>query len=237
MSDAVRVAALLLQAAVAVTLIESVRRRNASAAVNALVALCVALLPAILASVLRGTVAWSGGFGQVLPLWLAAAGFLHSLGMLGLYESTWWWDHVTHVVSAALVAALVYASLVVVTRSGSGSALPPGSVAGATVGFTLAAGVFWELSELVARDVAERLDVEPVLVYYGRRDTALDIVFDAVGAAVVVLVDLRVFVPVVGQFPDATRTAVLASSAVVVAGTVLMALSLGLAGDTGRQRE
>lgn len=112
-----------------------------------------------------------------------------------MYESTWWWDHLTHTVSGVLVAALIYAGLVV-TRPTTGS----GSVAAATVLFTFAVGVSWELLELVAREVGERYDIEPVLVHYGWRDTAFDLGFDLVGALLVVLLDLRIFVPVVDQF-------------------------------------
>jgi len=70
-----------------------------------------------------------------------------------------------------------------------------GGLAVLTVVLTLAAGVFWELIELIARDVGRRYDVEPVLVHYGRRDTTLDLVFDVVGALLVVGFDVRVFVP------------------------------------------
>lgn len=199
MSEPAQVVALLLQVALGATLVEGVRRRNVAVAVNALVALCVALLPVFVEVAPQFVLARNVAFGPELPLWLAAAGFLHSLGMLGLYESTWWWDHLTHTVSAALVAALIYAGLVV-TRPTTGAGLSPGGIAAATVLFTFAVGVSWELLELVAREVGERYDVEPVLVHYGWRDTAFDLGFDLVGALLVVLLDLRIFVPVVEQF-------------------------------------
>lgn len=222
MTDLVHLGTLLLQGAIVVTLLEGVRGRDVAAVVNALVALGAALLPAILEITL------GVGVGPELPLWLAAAGFLHALGMLGPYDSIWWWDHLTHAISAALVAALVYAGLIVVARQSGGFVPLPGGIGGLTVLFTFVAGVFWELIELVARDVGDRLDVEPVLVHYGWRDTALDLVFDLGGALGVVLLDLRLFVPLADRFPDTTRTLLTGSTGVFLVGSVLLALVVGL---------
>ena len=228
MTELLDAAVLALRVAVVGTLVEALRQRNASAAVNALFVLVVAFLPPIAALASGGAV----DVDPVVALWLAAAGFLHSLGMLGLYErdTTWWWDHLTHTVSAALLAALLYAGLLVGVAGAPEVALSTEAVAGLTILFTLAMGVFWELVELVAREVGERFDVEPVLVHYGRRDTALDLLFDVVGAVLVVGLDLRLFVPLVEQFPDVTRLLVLWGGGIVVVGSVLMALGVGLGG-------
>lgn len=224
MTGPVDVALLSLQVAILATLAESLRRRNVAAALNALVALVAALLPAAVEALLPHV-----AFPPELPLWVALAGFLHALGMLGLYESTWWWDHLTHTVSAALVAALLYAGVLVAGRVGfAASRLAAAAV---TLAFTFAVGVFWELVELVARDVAERYDVDPVLVHYGWRDTAYDLAFDVVGAVLVVALDLRVFVPLARAFPRATRWLVLGGGGVVVVGSLLMALGIGLDHD------
>ena len=222
-------AVVALQVAIVGTLVEALRQRNYSAAVNAVVVLVVAVLPAIVEFASAGGVTVRPG----VSLWVALAGFLHSLGMLGLYEheTTWWWDHLTHTVSAALAAALLYAGLLVGVARSPGITLSSPAVAGLTVGFTLTAGVFWELVELVARDVGKRFDVEPVLVHYGRRDSVLDLVFDVVGAVLVVALDLRVFVPLAEQFPAATRQLVLWSGGIVVVGSVLIAVGLVLTDD------
>ncbi|MFD1568126.1 hypothetical protein ACFSAU_11535, partial [Halolamina litorea] len=144
-----------------------------------------------------GVVGAEGDGFLVATFWVAVAGFLHSLGMLGRYESVWWWDHLTHTLSAALLAALLYASLLVVA---------PGVAVVGTVVVTLTLGVVWEIGELLAREVASRYDIEPVLVHYGRRDTALDLVFDAVGTVLVVALDLRLFVPIVEAIVRSTGT-------------------------------
>lgn len=203
----------LLQAAIVLTIFESVRRGNAAATVNGVVSFGAAVFPAVVEGVLVPGVE----LPTALSLWVATAGFLHVLGMLGLYESAWWWDHLTHTLSAGLVAALLYAGLLVVAE---GHPLIPV----ATVGLTFAIGIFWELIELVARDVGERLDVEPVLVYYGVYDTLFDLLFDLVGALVIVALDVRVFVPITEAFPQAVEDLLVATGLVVLVGSVAMGL-------------
>jgi hypothetical protein len=123
-----------------------------------------------------------------------------------------------------LIAALVYAALIV---AADGTA-PTTTTAVLTVAYTFAIGVFWELIELVARAVGERYDIEPVLVHYGWRDTALDLVFDVLGAVVVVVADVRLFVKLAEDFPQITQSALTWTGGVVTVGSVLMALSLGV---------
>ena len=229
MSDLTAVAVPSLQAGVFALFLVAVRRRDVAAAVNAAVALALALLPALVELALSGTGSPGVRFGPALPLWLSVAGFLHSLGMLGLYDSVRWWDHLTHTVSAALVATLCYGVVVTLPES-AGVTEAAGPV---TVAFTFAVGVFWELVELVARDVGERFEVEPVLVHYGWRDTAADLGFDVVGALLVVGADLRLFVPLAEPFPDASRAALVGTGWVVVAGSVAMASWLFVSDATG----
>jgi len=223
-------APVLLQSAVFFLFVVAVRRENVAAAINALGAFVLALLPLVVDMALGQGVS----FGPILPAWLASAGFLHSLGMLGRYESTWWWDHLTHTVSAALVAALLYAGVIVTLPDVAGTGTPSGIVAAVTVVSTLAIGVFWELIELVAREAGERFDIEPVLVHYGWRDTAADLGFDVVGALLVVGADLRVFVPLTERFPDVTEVVLFGAGWTVLVGSALMALLVGLGSSVRR---
>lgn len=204
------------------------RRQDFATVANAVGSVVVAVFP-VAVEVVGPTVVGGGvTIGRALPLWIAAAGFVHSVGMLGPYDSIWWWDTLTHAVSGALVAALAYAGFVVLARHATVAALPPGSVAALTVSFILVAGVFWELIELVARDVGKRLDVEPVLVHYGVRDTAIDLLVDVLAAVAVVLVDLRVFVPIAEQSPDLTAWLVAGSGAILLVGSVALGLCVDL---------
>jgi hypothetical protein len=215
-----------LTAGIFAILFVGVQRRDIATAVNAGVSIVVVVLPLALGFGLLSPSGQPVDIDPALPLWIAAAGFLHSLGMVGLYERIWWWDHLTHTLSAAFVAAVIYASFVVVPRSSvlNFSAAATGMV---TVLFTFWVGVFWELVELIARELGERLDIEPLLVHYGWRDTAYDLVFDIVGAMLVVLVDFRLFVPIARQSPATTETFLLGSLGVTTIGSLLMALGIG----------
>lgn len=201
----------------------AVYRGNVAAATNAGGSMVLALLSMGVAA----GVGWPdspAGFDPGLPLWVTAAGLLHSVGMLGWYESVWWWDHLTHTVSAALVAAALYAGLLVTAGETAAFDLSPPAVAAVTVTGTLVVGVFWELVELVARVVGDRYEIDPVLVVYGRRDTALDIVFDLVGAAVVLGLDVRVFVPLADRSPELTRTVLGWAGVLVVVGSLVLSV-------------
>ena len=225
MTGFVAAAALVLVGAVVATLVEGVRRGDTSATVNAAASLGAALLPIGL-GIVEG---WPGPTASVVPeltAWVALAGFLHSLGMLGLYESVGWWDHLTHFVSGALVAALVYAGFLVLGQDGTGFEPSRETAATLTVLFSMAVGVCWELVELVARDVGERFDVDPVLVHYGWRDTAFDLAFDFVGALAVVVLDVRLFVALADRSAGTTRTALVAGGATLVLGSAAMAASV-----------
>lgn len=211
------VALVSFQVGILVILLEALRRRDAAAATNALVSFAVTLLPAAVEYVAEAGFDGSIAFGTDLPLWIAVAGFLHAIGMLGPYDSVWWWDHLTHLVSAALVAALVYAGLL---------ALIPGfgswRIGLLTIGVTFVVGVLWELLEILARRVGIRYDVEPVLVHYGWRDTAFDLVFDVLGALLVVLFDLRLFVPVADRSLEPRGVTVIGASALVFAVAIVV---------------
>jgi hypothetical protein len=50
----------------------------------------------------------------------------------------------------------------------------------------LGLGVLWEVVEYLAHGLSRRIGIEPVLVSYGRLDTVLDLLFDLLGALVVV---------------------------------------------------
>ena len=218
-----------LQVLLGLTLVEAVRRRDVSASVNALVALLAALLPFGIELAASVVSAPSFRTGSVLPFWIAAAGLVHAIGMLGRYETTWWWDHLAHGISAGLLTALVYAGLLVLSTGPGPYPATAWVVRSGTVGFVMVAGIAWELLELAARAVADRYGIEPVLVHYGRRDTALDLVFDFVGAVLVVGLDLRVFVPLAAFDRGVTETLLTWALGLVVGGTVLFGAVIAVA--------
>ncbi|MFC7232569.1 hypothetical protein ACFQMM_16435 [Saliphagus sp. GCM10025308] len=219
------VALVSFQVGILAILLEALHRRDAAAATNALVSFAVTLLPAAVEYVAEAGFGASIAFGTDLPFWIAVAGFLHAVGMLGPYDSVWWWDHLTHLVSAALVAALVYAGFLVLTP-----ALGWWQIGLLTICVTFVVGVLWELLEIIARRAGIRYDVEPVLVHYGWRDTAFDLVFDVLGALLVVLFDLRLFVPVADRSLEPRGVTVIGTSVLVFAVALVV---LGLDARSG----
>lgn len=212
----------LLRVGLLAFLVFGVRRRNASIAANALVALAATSLPALVEYALFAVRGAAVSIDGLVAFWIATAGFLHMLGMSGLYENetTWWWDHVTHVVSAGVIAAAFYGAVRGVALASPGFQPSDAAVGGLTVVFTIAVGVVWELIELAVHRYSRELGVEAVLIPYGRRDTALDLVFDGVGAIAVVWLDVQVLVPVVVEVPRLSRWLLVATGVYVLVGAV-----------------
>lgn len=160
-----------IRAGIVAVFVVGLRRRNPGAVVNALVAFAMTFVPDF--------VERRHGF-ELRPwhrVYAGVAMLTHSIGMLGPYDDIWWWDHLTHLHSASLLGSVVH---VVCRRKGQD---PRPRVFGVVLGF----GLLWELLEYSIHSVARRLDIEPVLVSYGRQDTALDLVFNVIGALVVLV--------------------------------------------------
>ena len=152
---------------------------NAGVLVNGVFALAVTFLPGVLKRDYRLSLS------PVLTLWITVAVFLHVLGMLGLYEEFWWWDHLTHMLSATLVAGVGYATARAFDEYSDAVYFPPRFMFVYVFLFTLAAGVVWEVLEFAARMGARLVGVQPVLIQYGLSDTIIDLIFDAVGGVLV----------------------------------------------------
>ena len=167
-----------MQATIFTILLLGALQRNVSVVVNATFGLAVTLLPGMLAN------DFDVHLGSGLSLFITFAVFLHSLGMFGLYDRLWWWDHLTHVLSAALVASVGYATTRALDDYSEAVYFPGEFLAVFVFLFTVALGVLWELLEQVGRELAIAGGFEPVLIIYGLEDTMWDLVFDMVGAVV-----------------------------------------------------
>ena len=217
----VPVGLVVVVAALGGTLSWGVRRRDVAIVVNAAISLAAVAIPV---GIDFTALYWAGVRLPIplqVPLVVGGAGLLHMLGMIGWYDTVWWWDHVTHTVSAALIAAVVYAWLLVIGLDSPSSVSVDPKIA--TVGFTLLAGVVWELVEWALRLLSERLGIERLLKHYGRLDTALDILFDTVGAVTVVAIDTRLFVPAFVPISEYVRPLLFG---LIVALTVVFILSV-----------
>lgn len=153
-------------------LVEGIRRRNPGAVVNGAVSFALSFLPRLVER------RYDVEFSPWQRTYLSSAMLAHAVGMLGLYddERWWWWDHLTHTLSSTLLGGIVH---VVAVRRGRD---PRRAVGAAVVG----GGLCWEALEYGIHAVTERLGIDPVLVPYSARDTALDLLFDLVGGALVV---------------------------------------------------
>ncbi|MFB6117822.1 hypothetical protein [Halosegnis sp.] len=144
-----------------------------------------------------------------LTLWMTAAVFLHAFGTIGLpgmegsfYRNTWWWDHMTHALSASVVAAAGYSVARAVDVHNDRVRLPSRFMFVFILLVTLAFGVFWEVIEFTIGEAAALAGTGSVLTQYGLGDTLLDLVFDSVGAVVVAVWGTAHLSDVVGALAD-----------------------------------
>ncbi|SER50115.1 hypothetical protein [Natrinema salaciae] len=167
-----------MQAALAVLLLYGLATRDLTTVSNAVIALSITVLPAVLERDAR------------LPLepglvfWLTAAVFLHVLGSAGLYALIGPWDSLTHTVSASIVAAAGYAVVRAIDLHTDEIYVPPAMLFAFILVFVLAFGVVWELMEFAIDWSAQRLGLDAILAQHGLNDTVVDLVYDVVGAVV-----------------------------------------------------
>jgi hypothetical protein len=154
--------------------------------VNAVVSFCATYLPAV--------VEWRYDveFRPWQRLYLNVGMLTHAIGMLGPYDDTWWWDHLTHTHSSTLVGGLIH----VVARRGDRDPRPR------VIGGVLCLGVLWELMEYAIHAASRRVGLEPLLVPYGPKDTAKDLLFDALGALLTLLFADRLLRNLVRDDPE-----------------------------------
>lgn len=121
-----------------------------------------------------------------LTLWLTSAVFLHQVGAeIGLYDAVWWWDHLTHGLSASVVAGAGYAAVRGVDEHSERINFPPRFVFVFVLLSVLAAGVVWEVLEYALLVVMPLLGMEPILTQHGIDDTVMDLMFNSAGAVIV----------------------------------------------------
>jgi hypothetical protein len=160
---------------------------NVGVVVNTAFALGVTLLPGLLER------DYSVTLDAGLVLWVTAAVFLHAWGTVGLpglgsfYANVWWWDHLTHTLSATLVAAVGYSIARALDEHSDAVYFPPQFMFGFILLFVVAAGVVWEVVEFLVALAATRTGSDAVLTQYGLDDTMLDLLFDTVGGILVAL--------------------------------------------------
>ena len=115
-----------------------------------------------------------------LNFWIVLALFVHVLGSFsGFYDNLPGWDHLTHAMSASLIAALGFILVVSIDKYAESIYLPQAFLALLIVMLTMAVGVIWELMEYMI-DMLTGSHLQ-----YSLDDTMMDLVFDTIGGLLV----------------------------------------------------
>ena len=120
-----------------------------------------------------------------LGLWITLAVFLHTMGSAGLYARIGWWDHLTHALSASLVAGAGYTAARAIDLHSDDIHIPRRFAFVYILIVVLAFAVLWELFEFGLDVVADYTAVTMPLAQHGLDDTVRDLVFNSLGALVV----------------------------------------------------
>ena len=160
-------------------------RGSVGISINAAIGLLVLQMPPLLER------DYSVSMDPRLTLWITSAVFLHSLGTVGLpggegfYRTITGFDHVTHALSASVVAGVGYATIRALDEHWDDVHLPDRFVFVFILMFVLAFGVFWEIIEFTTSAAATIIGGSPVLTQYGLEDTMKDLIFNTIGAVIV----------------------------------------------------
>jgi hypothetical protein len=122
-----------------------------------------------------------------LGVWITTAVFLHTLGSAGLYGLIYWWDNLTHAMSASLVAAVGYTAARAVDLHSDDIHVPRRFVFVYIFVVVLSFGVIWELFEFGLDIIADETGITMPLAQHGLDDTVRDLMFNSLGALLVAL--------------------------------------------------
>jgi hypothetical protein len=122
-------------------------------------------------------------------LWITLTLFLHPFGVAyGVYDALWWFDHLTHYLSATLLGSIAYVAGRAYQLSTDRSARH-GRLVVFTLVVVVAGGLFWEAYEIFeARFALYGVEFwKSPLVVYGPADRFWDVVFNLLGWLTVTL--------------------------------------------------
>jgi len=122
-----------------------------------------------------------------LGVWITTAVLLHTIGSAGFYARVPWWDHLTHALSASLVAGAGYTTLRAVDLHSDEIDIPSRFAFVFILVVVLAFGVVWELFEFGLDIVADETGISMPLAQFGLDDTVADLTYNSVGALIVAL--------------------------------------------------
>ncbi|MFC7186095.1 hypothetical protein [Halorubrum yunnanense] len=122
-----------------------------------------------------------------LGVWITTAVLLHTVGSAGFYARVPWWDHLTHALSATLIAGAGYTTLRAVDLHNDDIHIPSRFAFVFIFVVVLAFGVVWELFEFGLDILADETGIEMPLAQFGLDDTVADLTYNSVGALLVAL--------------------------------------------------
>lgn len=155
--------------------------------VNAAISLIITFTPAILERKYKITL------DPLLSLWITSAVFMHAIGAVNigntnLYTKIHWWDHLTHTLSATVVAAVGYTAFRTIEEHSNEIHVPKKLLFIFILIFVIAFGVIWEVLEFTIALLAKILGGEPILTQYGLEDTMKDLIFNTIGGITVAII-------------------------------------------------
>lgn len=146
---------------------------------NGAIALAITFIPALLER------NYNLPLDPWLALWITGAVFLHTMGSAGLYARVGWWDHLTHAMSASLIAGAGYTAARAIDLHSDDINIPNRFAFVYILIVVLAFGVIWELFEFGLDIVAHSTGITMPLAQHGLDDTVRDLMFNSVGAILV----------------------------------------------------
>ncbi|QLD91297.1 hypothetical protein HWV07_19255 [Natronomonas salina] len=146
---------------------------------NGTIALLITFLPAVMER------RYDLPLDPWLALWITSAVFLHTVGSAGLYDQIGWWDHVTHAMSASLIAGVGYTFARAIDIHSDEIHFPHRFFFVYVLVVVLSFGVVWELFEFLLDVAANATGIEMPLAQHGLDDTVRDLIFNSFGALLV----------------------------------------------------
>jgi hypothetical protein len=169
-------AARMMQGGLVLLLLFGIFRKDLSTTVNATTGLVLTFVPHVITR--KYHIKQDTG----LVLWLTLAIFLHTIGTFEFYEYINNWDHITHALSASVVAAAGYTLIRAIDIYVDEIYIPPRVLFIFILIFVLAMGVVWEIIEFLSDELTSTLGFNAILAQHGIGDTMLDLMFDLFGA-------------------------------------------------------
>lgn len=167
-----------MQASLAILLVSGFYFGSGKVITNAGLGLFITFLPALMEK------RYDIVADPFLSLWITSAVFFHALGSFGFYGSVWWWDHLTHALSASIVAAIGYTFIRSIDIHTEKIYLPQKFMFIFILLTIMAFGVVWELFEYGLDIIADTYQVSMPLAQHGLTDTMKDMMFNTIGATI-----------------------------------------------------